>query len=205
MPPTFPGRFNPWKDCVPFQGDVSDLVSLTHDLTDEQYEEQRAHWHKAREQLIAEGAKPGKYIDQLEAKAELEDAQASRAIRASQAPPAQLDAHTTPAARRPHPMRGATRRVDTNPPVRQRQRPHRATMGQLGGAALRAATIFDDQTPPRPTLRGRRTRLDALRPPNDDGRIRPDAAHQPGGTGLRRSYWPFGTRSEREKAVASSQ
>ena len=61
---------DPWKDCVPFQGDVSDLVSLTHDLTDEQYEEQRAHWHKAREQLIAEGAKPGKYIDQLEAEAE---------------------------------------------------------------------------------------------------------------------------------------
>jgi len=68
---------DPWKDCVPFQGDVSDLVSLTHDLTDEQYEEQRAHWHKAREQLIAEGAKPGKYIDQLEAEAELEDTQAA--------------------------------------------------------------------------------------------------------------------------------
>jgi len=71
---------DPWKDCVPFQGDVSDLVSLTHHLTDEQREQQRAHWRKVREQLIAEGAKPGKYIDQLEAEAELEDAQAASSL-----------------------------------------------------------------------------------------------------------------------------
>ena len=63
---------DPWKDVVPMQGDVSDLVSLTVDITDEQREQQRAHWRKARDELIAEGAEPGKYIGQLEAEADLE-------------------------------------------------------------------------------------------------------------------------------------
>jgi hypothetical protein len=67
---------DPWRDVVPMQGDVSDLVSLTVDLTDEQREQQRTHWRKARDELIAEGAEPGKYIGQLEAEADLEDAQA---------------------------------------------------------------------------------------------------------------------------------
>jgi hypothetical protein len=68
---------DPWKDCVPFQGDVSDLVSLTHDPTDEQREQQRAHWRKVREELKAEGADGSRYLPQLEAEADLEDAQAA--------------------------------------------------------------------------------------------------------------------------------
>ena len=71
---------DPWKDCVPFQGDVSDLVSLTHDLTDEQREQQRAHWRKVREELKAEGADGSRYLPELEAEAELEDAQAASSL-----------------------------------------------------------------------------------------------------------------------------
>lgn len=67
---------DPWKDCVPFQGDVSDLVSLTVDMTDEQREQQRAHWHKVGEELKAEGADGSRYLPQLEAEADLEDARA---------------------------------------------------------------------------------------------------------------------------------
>jgi hypothetical protein len=70
---------DPWKDVVPMTGDTSDLASLTEDMTEADWEEQRAHWSQAHAQLIAEGAEPGKYIAKLRAEAALEDAQAATA------------------------------------------------------------------------------------------------------------------------------
>jgi hypothetical protein len=51
------------------QGDVSGLASLTEDMTEADWEEQRAHWRKVREQLKAEGADGSRYLPELEARA----------------------------------------------------------------------------------------------------------------------------------------